>query len=302
MISLEILNTWKNKENIDGLLGVLYDYLDETYPNNDIVLNKQNDIKKSVENAWYTKETWILILWILKYIDLLDFFVFYFNSTKNEEKSISFLKTIAKIWQIVPISRFSIQEFLYKKFEKSIDDKYSEIDNYKHRNSSIISMIISSVSAIGAIVAIWSFSQYVDIFYWFLVFLFLVFYFYLIDFVKNLISMRKNMYIISSIQSLVEPFDEPVKNINSEYIKYIRLLLSQIQDYRKSRDIEIDYKKAAKNLNLFMSYRTWKRFRFAQLFTIDILKTKFLTIIFLVLYFIIAIILQERIIIFLTQN
>ena len=110
------------------------------------------------------------------------------------------------------------------------------------------------------------------------------------------------MYIISSIQSLVEPFDEPVKNINSEYIKYIRLLLSQIQDYRKSRDIEIDYKKAAKNLNLFMSYRTWKRFRFAQLFTIDILKTKFLTLILLVLYFIIAIILQERIIIFLTQN
>lgn len=299
MIWLDILNTWKNKENIDSLFDILYEYLNEVYPSNDIVLNKQNEIKKGIKEDGYTKNTGIHLLWILKYIDLLDFFVFYFNNEKNEEKSINFLQGLAKIWQVVPISRFSIQEFLYKKFEKSIDDKFSEIDNYKHRNSSIISMIISSVSAIGAIVAIWSFSQYVDIFYWFLVFLALVFYFYLIDFIKNLILMRKNIYIITSIQNLTEPFDEPDKNINSEYIRYIRLMLSQIQEYRKSKDIEIDYKKAAKNLNLFMSSRTWKSFKFTRLFVIDIIKTKFLAILFLLLYFISAFFLQEVIVNFL---
>jgi len=142
----------KTKKNFDSIIKHLEDFININHHKDDVVTYELEEIKKQYNNEDFNVE-FIKKVWLLfNKLDTLDLILFVLD--ENKTSAIKFLRNIANFWNIIPFEKFSIQEILYKNFEKIIDDKNKEIDNYKHINTSIISMIFSSISAIWALFTI----------------------------------------------------------------------------------------------------------------------------------------------------
>lgn len=274
----------KTKKNFGSIITHLEDFIKKNHNEDEVVSYELKDIKKQFENNEYNIDLIKKIWSLFNRLETIDLILFVLE--ENKKKSIKFLRNIAHFWNIIPFQKFSIQEHLYKQFEKIIDDKNKEIDNYKHINTSIISMIFSSISAIWALFTIQQLpEQFQGFIYWFIVVLLLVFIFYFIDFISNLIQIRKNKYILVSLNAFTEPFDEPDKNINEEYIDYLKTFLLEIKEFKKSNQSTVDFKYATKVTHLFMFYRKDENFKFYWWVLIDVLKNKLVFILVVIAYF-----------------
>lgn len=290
----------KTKKNIDLIIKHFEDFIKDNNHEDDVETYEIKSIRKQYEDWEYNIE-FVKKLWILfNKLDTLDLLLFVLEEKKS---AIKFLRTIANFWNIIPFEKFSIQEILYKKFEKIIDDKNKEIDSYKNINTSIVSMIFSSISAIWALFTIQILPvQFQSFIYWFIIVLWLVFIYYFAYFISNLFQIRKNKYILDSLYAFTEPFDEPEKNINEEYIDYVSTFLKQVRDFRKSDESIVDFDNWKKALKLFMLHRTWKDYRFYFWVLLDLIKEKWVFILVILSYFLFFYFVKDNFIYFLTSK
>lgn len=291
----------KAKKNIDLIIKHFEDFIKNNNHEDDVETYEIKSIRKQYEDWEYNIE-FVKKLWILfSKLDTLDLLLFVLE--ENNKSAIKFLRTIANFWNIIPFEKFSIQEILYKKFEKIIDDKNKEIDSYKNINTSIVSMIFSLISAIWALFTIQILPvQFQSFIYWFIIVLWLVFIYYFAYFISNLFQIRKNKYILDSLYAFTEPFEEPEKNINEDYIDYVSTFLKEVRDFRKSDESIVDFNNWKNSLKLFMLHRTWKNYRFYFWILLDLIKEKLVFILVILSYFVFFYFVKDNFIYFLTSK
>lgn len=291
----------KTKKNIDLIIKHFEDFIKNNNHEDDVETYEIKSIRKQFDDWEYNIELVKNIWTLFDKLDTLDLLLFVLE--ENKKNAIKFLRNIAKFWQIIPFQKFSIQDYLYKQFEKIIDDKNKEIDSYKNINTSIVSMIFSSISAIWALFTIQILPvQFQSFIYWFIIVLWLVFIYYFAYFISNLFQIRKNKYILDSLYAFTEPFDEPEKNINEEYIDYVSTFLKQVRDFRKSDESIVDFDNWKKALKLFMLHRNWKDYRFYFWVLLDLLKEKWVFILVILSYFLFFYFVKDNFIYFLTSK
>ncbi len=273
----------RNKKHFNLLIEIFENFIKLNYHQDDVKSFEVKSIRKQFDDWEYNIEL-VKKIWILfNKLDTLELLIYILEFKKKH--TIDILRIIAKFWNFIPFETFSIQEILYKKFEKIIDDKNKEIDTYKHINTSIITMVFSAISAIWAIFTIQTLpEQFQSLTYWFIVVLWLVFIYYLFDFISNIFQIRKNKYILDSLYAFTEPFDDPDENINEGYIDYIKVFLWQIRDFKKSDENKVDFENWKKSLKIFMYHRSWDKIKFYYTVIIDILKDRWITLIFVIFY------------------
>lgn len=287
----------EDKNNLALLINVFDEFIFEN-DLNDIIKNRIEWIKKDFKEWKITVLLLRDLLFLFFELNFTDFFSFLIE--KHEIETIKYLKIITKIWSVIPIDKFSIQEILYKKFESIIKDTNNEIDNYDNLNQSITSLIFSSIPAIVWLFAINNFPEKFHVFfYWFIVILVWVFFFFLINFIKNIFEKEKRKHLLFALDGFILAFDDP-NNINEDYLDYIKFFIKEIQLFEKSDANKIEYKNRKKSLKLFMHFRKWENIQLYLKSLWYFIKSNFTKIILIFIFIWFAYLFQNEIIKFIT--
>lgn len=245
----------EDKNNLALLINLFNEFIFEN-DLNDIIKNKIERIKKDFKEWKITALLLRDLIFLFFDLNFTDFFTFLIE--KYENQAIKYLKIITKIWSVIPIGKFSIQEILCKKYESIIKDTNNEIDNYDNLNQSITSLIFSSIPAIVWLFAINNFPEkFHDFFYWFIVILLLVFLFFLVNFIKNIFEKEKRKHLLFALDGFILAFDDS-NNINEDYLDYVKFFIKEIQIFEKSDANKIEYESRKKSLRLWMHFKRWE--------------------------------------------